>query len=249
MKRSLSLPALALLLFVSSCSQDDDSTTNSTAPPVSTALNTIMPLGASRVEGGRPHYESFRYELWKSMVDGGWNFDYIGTRKDEASYPDHVNTPFDADHEGRGGWTSGEILNGLGTWIRQAGAPDIVLLSSPGGNDALQALPYNEAIANVNSMIDLLQTANPNVTIIIEQLAPARSDFMTPALNDYFIRMRQDVVTIANEQSTTTSRVITVDMATNFTDSYYADETHYNEAGAKEIANRYYSVLQAVLKR
>ena len=27
----------------------------------------IMPLGASRVEGGRPNYESYRFYLWKNL--------------------------------------------------------------------------------------------------------------------------------------------------------------------------------------
>ena len=28
---------------------------------------------------------------------------------------------FDIDHEGRGGWTSGEILDGLNDWLNQTG--------------------------------------------------------------------------------------------------------------------------------
>ena len=31
---------------------------------------------------------------------------------------------FDVDHEGRSGWTSGEILNGLGDWLNQTGPAD-----------------------------------------------------------------------------------------------------------------------------
>ena len=38
----------------------------------STSKNKILPLGASRVEGARPDFESYRYELWKLLEEGGW---------------------------------------------------------------------------------------------------------------------------------------------------------------------------------
>lgn len=218
--------------------------------PESTSINKIMPLGASRVEGARPAFESFRYELWKSLSDGGWDFDYIGTRTDEASYDGLPDLPFDPDHEGRGGWTSGDILGGIGSWIRAVGVPDIVLFSSPGGNDILNGLAaYDETVSNINAIIDTLQAANPNVTIVIEQLAPGMSSFMTPKSTADFQKMQQEVLMIAAEQTTPSSQILTVDMFTGFNDSHLADEVHYNEAGAKFIAARYYAVLQGILKQ
>ena len=53
----------SILLFsgsLTSCGDDDDGVANK---PPSASLNKIMPLGASRVEGARPEYESYRYEL------------------------------------------------------------------------------------------------------------------------------------------------------------------------------------------
>ena len=217
--------------------------------PESTSLNKIMPLGASRVEGARPDFESYRYELWKLLAAEGWDFDYIGTRTDGASYEGLPDLPFDPDHEGRGGWTSGEILGGIGSWVRAVGAPDIVLFSSPGGNDILNGLAaYEETVANINAIIDTLQAANPNVTIIIEQLAPGMSSFMTPKSTSDFNKMQEEVLTIAAEQTNSTSVVITVDMFTGFNDSLLADDVHYNEAGAKFIADRYYTVLIDILR-
>ena len=237
----LCLSTFCLFLFIG-CTPEDD--------PVSPSdsINKIMPLGASRVQGAPPSFESYRYELWKQLVDGGWEFDYIGTVDDEASYPNHANQSFDDDHEGRGGWTSGQILNGLQGWIDQTGAPDIVLFSSPGGNDALQNLPYSEAIENVNMIIDVLQEANPNITIIVEQLAPARSELMVGDLANYFDQMQTDVIQIAQDQPTTSSQVLLVDMYTGFDDTYLADDVHYNQAGAEFIADRYYAVLESVLE-
>lgn len=233
------------LLVLGSTSCDD----TDLPKPKSTSINKIFPLGASRVEGARPAYESFRYELWKDLQDGTWTFDFVGTQTDEGNYPDYNNTSFDPDHEGRGGWTSGQILGGLADWLEATGAPDIVLFSSPGGNDALQNLPYNETSSNINQIIDVLQSNNPNITILIEVLAPARSDAMTPELTSYFNQLQQDIPSIASNQSDSLSQVISIDMYSGVTDSLFADEVHYNEAGAAFIASRYYNVLTTVLEQ
>ena len=236
---------ISLMMF-NACDKDDDSTT---PIPQSTSINKILPLGASRVEGARPEFESFRYELWKDLKENDWTFDFIGTQSDNASYTTFNSENFDINHEGRGGWTSGEILSGLNGWLSQTGSPDIVLFSSPGGNDILNGQDYNQTISNVNAIIDALQANNSNVTIIIEQLAPGRSDFMTTELTNAFNQMLQDVLTIAANQTTTTSQVIAVDMSTGFNDTHLADEVHYNEAGAEFIATRYYNVLINVLEQ
>lgn len=234
------------LLGILSSSCNDDKV--ETKPP-STSLNKILPLGASRVEGARPEFESFRYELWKSLVDREWEFDFVGTQTDGALYEGYLGLSFDADHEGRGGWTSGEILEGINEWLDAVGSPDIVLFSSPGGNDILNGLAsFDKTVSNINQIIDILQERNPNVTIVLEELAPGKSNFMTAKFTADFNAMQQEVRTIASEQTTSASQVLTVDMFTGFNDSLLADDVHYNEAGAKFIANRYYSVLESVLK-
>ncbi len=244
--------AFKLLFFITligltfvACEDDESGTT---AKPPSTSSNKIMPLGASRVEGDRPEFESFRYELWKLLLDGEWDFDYIGTKTDEAEYPERADTEFDPDHEGRGGWTSGQILAGLDEWLENAGKPDIVLFSSPGGNDALTGSDYNQTVQNINAVIDLLQEANPDITILIERLAPGRSNWMTEEQTNFFEKLQQEVVDIADEQSNSTSKIYAIDMFTGFSDDLLADDVHYNEAGARFIAERYYDVLQGILQ-
>ncbi len=241
------IPVFLVVIIVSiglfSCEEDEPQ-------PPSNALNKIMPLGASRVEGARPVFESYRYELWKLLVEGGWDFDLIGTLRDEGDYADFQDSSFDPDHEGRGGWTSGQILGGIEDWYADSGGSDIVLFSSPGGNDILNGLAsFDETVDNINEIIDIIQAANPQVTIIIEELAPGMTSFMTAELTENFNRMKEEVKEIAGQQTTSTSSVITVDMHTDFDDSLLADDVHYNEAGAKFIADRYYDVLQDVLKR
>ena len=238
----------SFLFFITLACDDADQGMAPSEQTPSNSINKIMPLGASRVEGARPDFESYRYELWKLLLDNNYEFDFIGTRDDEDSYPSYAGMNFDLDHEGRGGWTSGQILSGVESWVDAAGTPDIVLFSSPGGNDALTGQSYEQAIANINAIIDILQNANPNVTILIEQLAPGQSEIMRGQLATFFEKMQQDVSIIATEQTTSISKVIPVDMATGFNDNLLADDVHYNEAGAKFIADRYYEVLTTFLE-
>lgn len=232
------------LLILNACEMNN--ATNPKQP--NTSINKIMPLGASRIEGNRPEFESFRYELWKDLIQHGWTFDFVGTQSDNASYPSYNGNDFDVHHEGRSGWISEQILNGIEEWLSQIDSPDIVLFSSPGGNDALDGLPYEQAVSNVNSIIDILQENNPNVTIIIEQMAPVHSDIMTGDLKEFFEKMQQEVLIIAESQTTLTSQVISVNMFTGFTDDMLADDVHYNEIGAEFIASRYYNVLVNILE-
>ena len=233
------------LVIFHSCEKEDDLNPK----PQSNSINKILTLGASRVEGARPEYESFRFELWKDLVENNWTFDFIGTQSDNAFYPTFDNNTFDLDHEGRGGWTSGQLKDGLIDWLNETGAPDIVLFSSPGGNDALEGLSYEQAVTNINSIIDILQENNSNVTIIIEQMAPGKSNFMNSELTLFFEQMQLEVLNITSHQSTSTSQVIAVDMYTGFNDNFLADDVHYNQSGAEFIATRYYNVLEDVLEK
>ena len=244
LKITLNVLLLGILIIIfNSCSKND-----STPTPKSNTINRIMPLGASRVQGNRPAYESFRYELWKDLNSNGWQFDFIGTQKDKASYPSINGENFDVDNEGRSGWTSGEILDNINTWLNAIDTPDIVLFSSPAGNDALLDLPYNDAISNINGIIDALQTFNPNITILLEQMAPGHTSITTQKLNDYFNDLQQEMLTIATNKTNSNSKVITVDMFTGFTNSMLADPVHYNESGADYVASRYYNALVNVLE-
>ena len=231
------------MIFVS-CSEEGDLKPK----PQSNSINKILNLGASRVEGGRPEYESYRYELWKKLKENNLIFDYVGTQTDEATYPQFNNMTFDCDHEGRGGWTSADILDELYNWLSQTGPPDFVLFSSPAGNDALEGLSYTQAVSNINDIIDVIQEFNPNTTIIIEQMAPARSNIMTSELTGFLEQMKKDILTIAESKTTSNSEVIAIDMYSGFNDSLLADDVHYNENGARFIAERYFGVLVSVLE-
>ena len=204
---------------------------------------TIMPLGASRVQGFRPVFESYRYALWKEVINGEWSVDFVGTQKDTGEYDSYQDFCFDYDHEGHGGWKSGQINDQIENWLNQSEIPDVVLFSSPGGNDALQGASLESILPNINAIIDKIQAHNPNVTIIIEQMAPAKSSFMDEELTAIFEQIHTLIAQIAITQTTETSIVIPIDMASGFSDDFLADDVHYNTKGAKFIAEKYYDKL------
>ncbi|MEM7799125.1 MAG: GDSL-type esterase/lipase family protein, partial [Chloroflexota bacterium] len=209
----------------------------------------ILPLGDSRVAGERPQYESYRYELWKNLLDNGWTFDFVGGQVDNASYDDYLGQAFDRDHEGVGGATSSDTLQTVIALLEGTGptneGPDIVLLGI-GGNDYLEGgRDPDEVLANVNQIVDLFQEANPDVTIFIEQIAPAASAFMFPQVQETFDTYNAAILDLASTQTNQSSSVIAVDMATDWSDAYLADPVHYNEIGAKVVADRYDAAMEA----
>jgi len=190
-------------------------------------------------------YESYRYELWKNLVDSNYNFDYVGRQKDYGNYEEYSGQEFDNDHEGTGGYESEDILVNIDEILKAISSPDIVLLSI-GGNDLLDGgNPPSEPIANIVELVEKLQAHNSNITIFLERIAPANSETMTSSLTNKLNDFNSQIISIADNLTTNTSKVIALDMNTNFNESYLADDVHYNEAGAKFIADIYFGGIQS----
>lgn len=213
-------------------------------------LITLVLWGAFACEeeevSGEEGFESYRYELWKNLIDDGWQFDFIGTQVDEGNYPAYAAMNFDIDHEGIGGIETDGVLTNLNEVLNNAGSPDVVLLGI-GGNDLLANDVPDDVINNINQIIDVLQTDNPNVTIFLEMIAPARSDAMSTEFTNGLTEFNSQITTVVSNQSNENSKVIAVDMNSNWMDEYMADDVHYNEAGAKVVADRYFAAINAEL--
>ena len=212
-----------------------------------TPSNKILPLGASRVQGDPPDYHSYRYKLWKQLLKNGWSIDFVGSQIDPKSYALVDNEEFDPNHEGHIGYTSGQILEELDDWMATVDTPNIVLFSSPGGNDALDFLPYDDAVDNIVDIVQKLQGYNPNVTIVIEKMAPGNTIAML-VLGDYYTRIQNDMDSLVNYLNTPTSTVLSIDMATGFDNDFLADPIHYNQQGASFISDRYYDLLTTIME-
>ncbi len=191
------------------------------------------------------YYESYRYELWKNLIDNSYNFDFIGREKDYGAYPLYAGLEFDNDHEGSGGFESEDVLANIDEILATIANPDIVLLSI-GGNDLLDGgNPPSEPITNIVELVEKLQAHNSNITIFLEEIAPANSETMTSSLTTNLNDFNSQIVTIADSLTNSSSKVIALDMNSNFNESYLADDVHYNEAGAKFIADIYFDGIQS----
>ena len=246
MKNTQSLLLLVGLLFcLIACGKEE----SVTLPPTQENVVIILPLGDSRVEGSRPDFESYRPELWKKLVVQGFAIDFVGTRLDESNYADFMGQSFDQDHQGTGGAQTTDILRFLNNLEEGTSIPDMVLLGI-GGNDLIDGQKTVAAtINNINQIIDWLQERNDTITILLEQIAPGRSDFMTNELTLLFNQFNQEILDVGLTQTTTNSKVVIVDMASTWSDAYMADEVHYNEAGSAEVAGRYFEAMKPLLDK
>ncbi|WP_452232606.1 SGNH/GDSL hydrolase family protein [Lacinutrix sp. MEBiC02595] len=239
---------LATFFVFQDCHKNEEKSNTFIQKNVNTNAITIMPLGDSRVEGATRNSVSYRYDLWKNLISNQWNIDYVGTQNDNTSYPLLLGKSFDPDHEGIGGFKSEDLLENIEDVIADVGTPDVVLLGI-GGNDLVRNIPVEEVIDNINQTIDILQNSNANITIFLERIAPGRSNVMTPEGIVVYNLFIENLATVANEQTNDSSKVILVDMSSNWTDAYMADNLHYNELGAKEIATRYFEAIVENLEK
>lgn len=203
----------------------------------------ILTLGDSRVEGARPHFESYRFEFWKLMVENGWTVNMIGPLEDEARYPRVSGQRFDGDHAGVGGFRTSDVLEHLEEALEEIETPNVVLLGI-GGNDLLGSrTPVATVLSNLQEIIRMLQADSPNAVIFVEQIAPGVNSVMRRQYQARFDAFNLAVPDLASSLSTSTSRVIAVDMRVNWSETFLADEVHYNKAGARHIAEKYFEAM------
>ena len=208
----------------------------------------IMCIGDSRVDGDRPNYESYRYEFWKRLVNSSYRFEFAGGHDDgdqAVGYDDYGRQSFDDRHEGIAGDQTTDVLERLNEALEQVGGvgPDIILLGI-GINDLLNGKSVEATIKNVHQIVDRIQEKNPKVTIFIEQIAPGKTTFMTAGLGQQLDQYNTEIAHLATERQTAASKVVAVDMASNWQDAYLADVVHYNVQGAQVVADRYFAALQ-----
>ena len=202
---------------------------------------------------------SYRFYLWKAMVDLDWQVDFIGTmescypEKDRSGGDHYQGRQFDRDHEGHWGWTADQILGidktipentgkgNLSEWLT-AYTPDIVLLHL-GHNDAGLGEPLEETKEKLKKIIALIQEDNPGVSILLAKVIPTdHSEW-----NDRLIRLNSVIQGIADDTGTSDSKVIVIDFSEGFdTETDTFDGIHPNQKGAEKMAAKWLKGIMAV---
>ena len=222
----------------------------------------ILPLGDS-ITQAEINRASYRYPLWKKLVDSGIQFDLVGSMqkqqdkysKGEPPQPDYNGKAFDRDHEGHFAWAIEEIFigrdfdNGSGSgklqeWVQGYDA-DIVLIHL-GTNDAFKRQSNKSSLKELEKVIGILRDDNPGVVVLLAKLIPTKRK---PGDAKAVKSLNNAIPRLAKRLSTKESPVIVVDQFSGFdaaADTY--DGVHPNESGEEKMAQVWFDAIMEVVK-
>jgi hypothetical protein len=220
----------------------------------------ILTLGDS-ITQAESNRASYRYPLWKKLVDAGVDFDFVGSMNkhlgsDTPPQPDYKGIKFDPDHEGHFAWAADEIIRGrkfdngtgsgnLKSWLT-AYDVDIALVHL-GTNDAFMQQPNKSTAEELKTIVSLLRDDNPRVVILLARLIPTtRTVRDTKSVNS----LNETIVALSKTLGSKNSPVILVDQYSAFdgkADLY--DMVHPNAGGEEKMADRWFEAIQGVLKK
>jgi acyl-CoA thioesterase-1 len=223
----------------------------------------ILPIGNS-ITNGTSVYNSYRRSLWQLLHAANYNFDFIGSWDKHHMSGEVPNPDFDMDHDGHSGWKASDVLQppdwdmqrgNLREWLKNY-TPNIVLIEL-GTNEVFQCVPVKEAIANIDTIIQLLRKKNPVVKILLAQIPPLGNQWGpkklcgTDTAYDQAIKIfNEGVVGFARKKNTKQSPVILVDQFTGVDPSVdMYDDIHPNDKGEKIMAERWFAPMKKYLKK
>lgn len=214
------------------------------APTPQKTMN-ILPLGDS-ITQARYDQLSYRYPLWKLLIDEGKDISFIGTQNqtynDTRSWPSYNGLQFDQDHEGHSGKTADWILDHLDDYFPQYEEVADIVLIHLGTNDLLWTDDEPLTIKNdIGNVIDKLRTHNPSIKILLAKITPFNyGGHLLDNDNDF----NATLDSLANEKYQDDSPVVIVDMASGFDlDEHTYDGLHPNEQGELLMSQRWFDAL------
>lgn len=234
--------------------------------PTSAQLR-IMPLGNSITQGNQKH-PSYRYELWKMLIDAEVDFEFVGSHdvnKDGATPAVKGSTykgqTYTNRNEGHWGWRTDEILNGrtgeqrLKQWLKTS-KPDVVLVHL-GTNDMFQNQSVEQTIDELREVVIQIREENAEAIIFMAQLIPADEGVDLEQVNQNINSLNARIPALVEELTTTQSPVILVDQNTGFDPTWNPnseegegdthDGLHPNFIGERKMAQRWFEALNPVI--
>lgn len=213
----------------------------------------IMPLGNS-ITQGNTQYVSYRYPLWKKLIDSELNFEFVGSHTENdggtPAFDPYKGQTFSNRNEGHWGWTTDQVLAGrdgkgnIAEWA-DAYKPDIVLMHL-GTNDMFSNQSIDETIDEIEAVISTIHGKSPGVSIFIAKLIPADGQKVGPTTAANIQILNQRIEQLVNEQSAAGPPLILVDQNTGFdategADTY--DGVHPNDSGMEKMAQRWFDAI------
>ena len=225
----------------------------------------IVPIGDSITQGNTTHW-TYRYPLWKMLIDAGADFDFVGSSNFyppiNPGIPPYRGHAFDFDHEGHVFFQTSEIAGQLPHWLSSNGGyiPDIALVHA-GTNDALLAQPAAAAVTNLISIIATLQAWNPQVKVLLAKIIPTynpldASNGANAVINAINAEIDGIAAVMDMPSGKPDARVIVVDHNIGFLSDHTRpfpdggdtdDGVHPSLAGEEKMARRWFEALQLFL--
>jgi acyl-CoA thioesterase-1 len=225
------------------------------------ATTNILALGNS-ITNGTDKYNSYRRALWQLLHKGNYNFDFIGSWNKHHGGDNVPDPDFDMDHDGHSGWKASDILHppdwdkergNIREWVKSY-RPDIVLIEL-GTNEVFQCITEQEAMHNLDTVIQVLRGSNPAVKIFLAQIPPLGAQWATKKLcnnTEYELavtKFNKAIVQFGKEQNTSASPVIMVDQFSGVdTATEMYDDIHPNSKGEDKMAKKWFDAISKYLK-
>jgi lysophospholipase L1-like esterase len=204
-----------------------------------TAKLSIMLLGDS-ITQSTSAYHSYRYYLWKNLLDSGVDFDFVGgvdqNHGGNPQWPNYLGQRFDSDHQSHWGKRADEVLNIL---KRDTHKPDIALIHL-GTNDEIQGHDTASTIDDLRQIVANLRGKNPQIIVLLAKIIPYRST-LNPNLNN-------SLPALVAELNNGNSPVRLVDQNSGFdvvADTF--DRIHPNTSGEQKMATRWYQAIMQMI--
>nr|HPM81869.1 autotransporter-associated beta strand repeat-containing protein [Candidatus Anammoximicrobium sp.] len=202
----------------------------------------IMPTGDSITNGSGGTNAGYRGPLYSLLTGAGYGFQFVGSATTlPGSLP---TTPVDqTHHEGHGGWTVAQILNGV-TPVAQGGLgwlsvdPDLITLMI-GTNNRGGDVPT--AIGQLGQIIDTVHAQAPDALLMVAEIIPINDPAYTSWVNSY----NSSLVALVNSKIAAGDNVELVDLNTGFPATGFADTLHPNDTGYNWMAQEWFDAIVA----
>ena len=212
-----------------------------------TSIPTILPLGDSITAGGDGSYRKHLYNLLNS---DGYKFVFVGSQ--------HSGNFADNEHEGHGGWTPEELLNGkeidgktnggIDLWLDYSPA-DIIIIHAGTNGVSLGTLDYDpdtesfgQHVKNIESILDHIFSHNLSAIVVLAQIIQQRE--FNANISEY---NRQLGVMADGYWNTSRVVVVNLENVLEFKPSNYIDSTHPSDIGYAIMANSVYPAVKLAL--
>ncbi len=194
----------------------------------------VMPLGDS-ITDGRPNQNSYRYFLYRKLLDAGYGADFVGGRiMNSSGQPS--NFDFDQNHAGYSGQRADQILANVVGWVQEYD-PQIVLLHI-GTNDIWQGQSVAGTVNEVGQIIDAIRSVNSSIRVVLAQLIPLAG--YEAQIND----LNGQLATMAAGKIAGGANLGVVDMNAGFSLTGDTDDgVHPNNAGSSKMADRWFDEI------